>query len=189
MNSWEKVRNHSISLNKWRNEIHIHKMLSDKILHIPRLISYTDDKLIMQRLSGPTLFEILTISNSRQIISKKHINGIVGILDEIGKSNILHNDLHSKNIIYHNDDDSFYIVDFGKSLYKPLYKPLSINKITNYDKLCLLVDVMKITTEIAKQFAFDFKNIANISEADYRVLIRSSPTDRKKYLNKILNKK
>ena len=73
---------------------------------------------------------------SKKMLSPTHIKELILLLKKIQKTNIVHNDLHSGNIMFSKRKNKFYIIDLG--IFKVVNKCIDENKNgkINKSKIC-----------------------------------------------------
>jgi predicted Ser/Thr protein kinase len=97
------------------NEIKIQKLASELRI-APKILSYTDDYIIMEYINGSTLDKYLNGDKGHkyETIKKK----LQGTIDKMHKYGIKHNDLIGPNIMI-DTNGKIYIIDFGMATYNP----------------------------------------------------------------------
>lgn len=80
---------------------------ASQIINVPKVANVTLDTIVMEEIKGKRLAEILDKIKNKSKICKK-----IGIsLAKLHDSAIIHGDLTSSNLIYHNEE--IYFIDFG----------------------------------------------------------------------------
>ena len=97
----EKLR-----IQRTRKEIKLLEKASN-IISVPKIISYTDYQIILQKIKGKNLAYELDKLKNKSAVAKK-IGETIG---KIHNSDIIHGDLTTSNIIYSNS--KIYLIDFG----------------------------------------------------------------------------
>jgi serine/threonine protein kinase len=101
------------------NEIKIQKLASELRI-APKILSYTDDYIIMEYIHGSTLDKYLKGDKGHkyETIKKK----LQGTIDKMHKYGIKHNDLIGPNIMI-DTNGKIYIIDFGMATYNLEFTP------------------------------------------------------------------
>ena len=108
--------------------------------------------IVMEYIDGVTLQDFL---KKKPVLSKKDKSTLLNMVKKLHKENIIHNDLHSGNIMV-TKNHKFYIIDFGIS------KEIADFKMDEEDIF---------EERLSKNFKWDFSNIDNNQKLALKIMI------------------
>jgi len=108
--------------------------------------------IVMEYIDGVTLQDFL---KKKPVLSKKDKSTLLNMVKKLHKENIIHNDLHSGNIMV-TKNHKFYIIDFGIS------KQIADFKMDEEDIF---------EERLSKNFKWDFSNIDNNQKLALKIMI------------------
>ena len=106
-----------LRISRTRREANILKKLELLDLPAPRLIEKDDTRIVMSRIRGKKL---------RDVLAKEHFPEIARKIAILHNNDIIHGDLTTSNMVL---DDEIYLIDFGLSFYstKPEDKAVDLH--------------------------------------------------------------
>ena len=108
--------------------------------------------IVMEYIDGVTLQDFL---KKKPVLSKKDKSTLLNMVKKLHKENIIHNDLHSGNIMV-TKNHKFYIIDFGMS------KQIADFKMDEEDYF---------EDKLSKNFKWDLSNIDNNQKLALKIMI------------------
>lgn len=166
----------------WLTEIETMTWLRDRYsIKVPQIhdVWHCDDVyyIIMDRLQGNTLYRMI---KRNEVIPKKALVGLAQTVWRIhwpewpdeseDLEGVNHLDLHLNNVMYHEPESAFYLIDFGKAVKKTYRSQRRRVKATFADQICLYEKLLLLLASQAKKGNVANKGAARVLRKEWNKL-------------------